>query len=234
MRHVKNKSLIVYQDDSIIAANKPARLASVPADNIGLGSTLLGRVRREAARTMGEKSQSVYPLHRLDYATSGIVLFGKNLKEKKIFETIHRHPETVKIYLALVEGYPQAKGIINFPVPARHQDVWVSAHTEYLVLAQSSEPKCSLTKIKIATGRRHQIRRHFAMIKFPIVLDDEYGNKKFNWRFRRKFRLSRHFLHAWKILFVHPITGEYLNLTAPLAPDLALTLKQLDIPLPIA
>lgn len=230
---MKNKSLIVYEDNSIIAANKPPRLASVPAPDITLGQTLLGRVRREASRTMGERSQSVYPLHRLDYATSGIVLFGKNPKEREALENIHGHGETDKIYLALVKGCPPAKGSIDFPVPARGYNILVAAHTEYRVLGRAGGGLCSLIEIKIATGRRHQIRRHFAAIKFPIVLDDEYGDRKFNGQFRRKFRLGRHFLHAGKISFVHPITGEYVNLVAPIAPDLALILKRLNISAPI-
>lgn len=228
-----NKTLIIYQDNSIIAANKPARLASVPATNISLGSTLLGRVRREASKTMGERSQSIYPLHRLDYATSGILLFGKNLKEKGSLETIHRHPKTEKIYLALANGHPPAKGRIDFPIPARSHNIFVAAHTEYRVMAQAGEKPYSLVEIKISTGRRHQIRRHFAMINFPIVLDDEYGSRKFNQKFRRKFRLGRHFLHAWKIAFIHPILNKHIELTAPLAPDLALTLKRLNISLTV-
>ena len=144
MKPIKNKPLIIYEDNSIIAANKPACLASVPALNIGLGQTLFGRVQREITNKTGKKSQSVYPLHRLDYATSGIVLFGKNSKERNALESIHRHSETVKIYLALVQGCPPIKGSINFPVPARHQAILVNALTEYQVLAQSGEPKCHL------------------------------------------------------------------------------------------
>jgi 23S rRNA pseudouridine955/2504/2580 synthase len=72
------------------------------------------------------------------------------------------------------------------------------------------------------------------MIKFPIVLDDEYGNRKFNQKFRHKFHLGRHFLHAWKIAFMHPISNKYIQLAAPLPPDLDLTLKRLNIPLPNA
>lgn len=229
-----NKPLIIYQDNSILAANKPARLVSVPAPNISLGQTLFGRVQREITNSAGKKPCCIYPLHRLDYATSGIVLFGKNSKERIPLENIHQHTETDKIYLALVEGCPPANGNIDFRVPARHQNILVDAHTQYRVLARSGEKICSLVEIKITTVRRHQIRRHFAMIKFPVVLDDKYGNKKFNWRFRRKFRLSRHFLHAWKFSFIHPITGELIKIIAPIAPDLALTLKQLNIPLPVA
>lgn len=139
---MKNKSIIIYEDNSIIAANKPARLASVPA---------------------------------------------------------------------------------------RHRDVLVDAHTEYKVLARTSGGLCSLVEIRITTGRKHQIRRHFAMIKFPIVLDDEYGDRKFNRKFRLKFRLGRHFLHAWKILFAHPITGKNIEIVAPVPPDLSLILKRLNI-----
>ncbi len=226
---MKNKSIIIYEDNSIIAANKPARLASVPAPNIGLGSTLLGRVRREATKTMGANSQNIYPLHRLDYATSGVVLFGKDPKERAMLENIHHRKETVKIYLALVQGCSPAKGNIDLKVPARHQDALVDAHTEYRVLARASGGLCSLVEIKITTGRKHQIRRHFAMIKFPIVLDDEYGNRNFNRKFRRKFRLGRHFLHAWKISLAHPVTNKRVDIVAPFPPDLAIILKRLNI-----
>ena len=224
-----NKSLIFYQDNCIIAANKPARLASVPAPNISLGQTLFGRVQREITNAFAGKIQSVYPLHRLDYATSGVVLFGKNSKERIMLENIHKHNETVKIYLALVAGLPPAKGNIDHKIPARQHNILIDAHTEYQVLARSNENDCSLVEVKITTGRRHQIRRHFSIIKFPIVLDDEYGNRKFNQKFRRKFRLGKHFLHAWKIAFMHPILNKYIKLTAPLAPDLALTLSLIHI-----
>lgn len=229
-----NKPLIFYQDNAIIAANKPARLASVPAPNISLGQTLFGRVQREITNAIAGRTQSVYPLHRLDYATSGIVLFGKNSKDRTLLENIHRHSKTSKTYLALVTGLPPAKGVIDYKIPARQHNILIDAHTEYRVLARSDENNCSLVEIRITTGRRHQIRRHFAMIKFPIVLDNEYENRRFNQRFRRKFRLGRHFLHAWKIAFMHPILDKYIQLAAPLAPDLFSVLKQLKIPMPIA
>ncbi len=230
---MKNRPLIIYEDDSIVAANKPARLVSVPAPSVGLGGTLLGRVRREAAKTMDERSCPVFPLHRLDYATSGIVLFGKNPKERIALESIHRQSETDKIYLALVRGSPPAQGRMDFPVPARSRNILTDAHTEYRVLVREERVKCALVEVKILTGRRHQIRRHFAGIGFPVVLDDAYGNRKFNQWFRCQFHLGRHFLHAWKFSFRHPITGKYIRLAAPLAPDLALVLKRLNILLPI-
>jgi RluA family pseudouridine synthase len=226
---MKNKPLIIYQDNSLIAANKPARLASVTAINISFGQTLFGRVQREITNAMNEKAPTIYPLHRLDYATSGVVLFGKNPKERFLLENIHQRNETKKIYLALTKGCPPAKGAINFPIPARHSNVLVDAHTEYQVIIQSRKENCSLIKIKITTGRKHQIRRHFARLGFPIVLDDEYGNKKFNRQFRLKFRLGRHFLHAWKISFKHPITEKYVQIVAPLAPDLAIIIKRLNM-----
>lgn len=230
---MKNKSLIFYQDNSIIAANKPARLASVPAPNISLGQTLLGRVQREITNAVAGKIQSIYPLHRLDYATSGVVLFGKNSKERTLLENIHQQGETEKNYLALVAGCPPIVGQIDFPVPARSRNILVPVHTEYQIISQDDKKTCSLIKIKITTGRRHQIRRHFAMIKFPIILDNEYGNRKYNRQFHRQFHLGRHFLHAWKIAFIHPILNKHIQLVAPLAPDLILTLKRLNIPLPV-
>lgn len=225
-----HKSIIIYRDEHLIAVNKPPRIACVPSKDIPYSKTLTAIVEREAKKA----GIIVKPflLHRLDFSTSGIMLFGVDTSRRSELESIVRHNsasshKTTKKYIALVIGSTKNMGAIDIRLPSRTKGELINAHTEYTVLKRAPGNFCTLLEARITTGRKHQIRRHFAFIKHPVVMDDQYGDATFNRKFRLTFRLGRLFLHAEEITFWHPVLAKEMTITAPLAPDLKLVLKRI-------
>jgi len=118
-----------------------------------------------------------------------------------------------KTYRTLVAGrLPRQTGVIRTPLPARGEGN-VPAVTTYRVLDVFA--RSSFVEAEIETGRHHQIRRHFASIGYPLLLDEEYGTKAANRVFTREFHLRRFFLHAASLSFPHPVTGQQMTIEAP-------------------
>lgn len=164
-------------------------------------------------------------LHRLDFETSGVVLFARN---KKVAATVKESKFSgwKKVYRTLIVGRPKISGIIEIPLSVRNQhkchgekniargDTKVPAVTRYKVLKFLGD--ISYVECEIEMGRHHQIRSHFAMIGHPIILDDVYGDRKFNQRCTRATGYRRFFLHAYSLDLPHPVTGEKIYIEAPL------------------
>lgn len=222
----KNKLLqIIYEDDYLIAINKPPRMASVPADNYPLHQTALGVLQRQLENT----DATPYPLHRLDLDTSGAMLFGKHEKDRRILENIFHHPDTHKKYIALVKGVPHGKTIMK-KLPSRTTGEEVYSRTDYKIMRTFrilGGPLLAQVEAEIATGRKHQIRLHFASVGHPIILDSRYGDIDFNRKFRIRYHLSRQALHAASLGIFHPILKKHVVIEAPLAPDLKSIIKKL-------
>ncbi|PIQ77873.1 hypothetical protein COV82_02385 [Candidatus Peregrinibacteria bacterium CG11_big_fil_rev_8_21_14_0_20_46_8] len=213
---------IVYQDASLVAVEKPARMLAVPNAGDDREESVQNILRAQI------ENPRLYPLHRLDYATSGIMVFGKDAGVRAELEAIFRTPTTRKKYITLVRGIPKyASGTITKKLRARNRNVYVAAKTTYRVVQKFQIPPCALVEAEISTGRKHQIRQHMASIFHPIILDNEYGDEKFNRQFRKILRLGRHFLHAASLEFIHPITQEHIVIEAPLPPDLQSIVKKL-------
>lgn len=208
----------------MVALNKPPRIASVPGSGISLGQSFLGKIQR----FFEPRGIKPYLLHRLDAQTSGVMLFGKHEKDRAQLESVFKHPETRKKYAVLVRGVPHGNKI-TYKLESRGGNEKIPASTDYKVLKifKAPAPLCGFVEAEIKTGRKHQIRKHFAIIGHPVVLDSQYGDKTFNRRFRIKYHLSRQFLHAVEISFFHPLLGKKITITAPLALDLQSTLKKL-------
>lgn len=224
---MKSKSsglTILYEDDYLIAVNKPARLATVPAEFISLRDTVLGQAQRQFEKA----GFTPYVLHRLDAQTSGVLLLGKHEKDRVELEALLKHPDVVKTYVALLKGVPSGK-VITKNLKARTSDIEVFAQTKYKVMAvfKGKVPLCSLIEAYIKTGRKHQIRQHFAGIGHPVIMDPRYGDERLNRKFRIRFRLGRQFLHAAEISFFHPFLKKPITIKAPLALDLQSTVKNL-------
>jgi len=219
---------IIYEDDYILAVNKPPRVLSVPSSDSDRKESLPILLKRQLPR------QSFFPLHRLDYGTSGVMLFGKDESHRSALEGIFSSPDTNKKYIALVLGNPKYKtGRITKPLPARTKKKFVPASTHYKVEQEFTSPPTSLISCIIDTGRKHQIRQHMASINHPIVMDDLYGNEKFNRQFRMILHLGRQFLHSESIDFIHPITKLPTHIEAPLTPDLQSIIKKLKSTRPV-
>jgi len=195
----------IYEDEYILAVNKPYGIASVPGPYI----------KHDVVQLLDR--QGVFVLHRLDVKTSGVLLLGKKRRSREVLESILNGSDTHKKYIAVVKGIPEpVRGVINKKVPARNKDIFVEAHTKYVVLNKLEN--VSLVEAEIATGRRHQIRIHFAEINHPVVNDTEYGDFGWNKKFQRKYKVKRMLLHAASISFTHPFLNTQITITAP-APE---------------
>ncbi|MEA2658808.1 MAG: rRNA pseudouridine synthase, partial [Candidatus Binatota bacterium] len=182
--------------------------------------TLLG-ILESRYRAAGIKPMLV---HRLDKDTSGVLLVAKNSHSAKELEGLFESGKVEKRYLCLVVGrLPNNEGKIDFPLPGREGNP-VRAITRYRVVKRFSET--TLVRVTIETGRRHQIRLHFAQLGYPVVMDDQHGDFGFNKRFRKGFGLKRQFLHAEKLKLIY--ADQSREWTAPLAKELGITLQKLS------
>ena len=207
---------ILYEDEALLAVNKPASVVSVPDPNTPHEHSVLGMVQEQF------KDQfKPYLLHRLDSQTSGVLLFGKFPRDRETLEGILTAPTTHKKYVALLKGIPKGGRVANY-LKSRQTGEMVPAQTDFHVLRHFDlfGKPCSIVEAEIHGGRRHQIRQHFAQIGCPVVMDAEYGDWKFNRRFRIEFHFSRLFLHARSIRFIHPITKKEILIEAPFPPDI--------------
>lgn len=202
----KDKLNIVYEDDYLIVVNKDIKMLTHPDGN--RNDTLANIVSFHLSNTKQEKDVKV--VHRLDYDTSGLVVFAKDAISQSFLNYQIENKIFKKEYIALVEGIiKDNKGEINFPIGRnRHESnkyivskTGQRALTKYIVLKRLNNK--TLVKIDLVTGRPHQIRVHFSHIKHPIVGDELYGKKS-----------DRLYLHARKVKFIHPNTKEFIEITS--------------------
>jgi len=211
-----NKDRILYEDAALLAVNK------LSGELVVKGSGAVGKL--PLLDFLRKDYPGIRPLNRLDFDTSGVVLFARtkaafekamSVGKKQSHETELSDAGWTKTYRALVAGRLQRdKGEITKPLPARSGRGEVSAHTAYKVLERFANS--SYVEIVITTGRHHQIRKHFASIEHPLVNDMVYGNRKYNRVFIQELHYKKFFLHAWKMTLSHPTTGEALSIEAPL------------------
>uniref|UniRef100_UPI0033654328 RluA family pseudouridine synthase n=1 Tax=Variovorax arabinosiphilus TaxID=3053498 RepID=UPI0033654328 len=223
---------LLHEDDALIAIDKPAGVAVHGGSGVSFGVI-------EQLRTARPQAKFLELVHRLDRETSGILLVAKKRSALTALQDQFRERETGKTYLALVEGvWPANKKVLDTPlakyllpdgerrvrvVAKDHPDA-MQAVTLVRVLAAVTLPgdatPMSLLAVTIKTGRTHQIRVHLASAGHPIAGDDKYGAFERN-RALQKCGLKRMFLHAWRLQFNHPATGERTALQADLPPELA-------------
>ncbi len=226
---------VVYEDPALIAVSKAAGMVVHPAPGHA-GGTLVNALMAhcpELATSGGERPGIV---HRLDRDTSGLILAAKSDKVRRALQRQFKDRQVHKAYLALLEGHLQpAYGRIEAPVgrdPHHRQRMKVlaggrEAITEYHVLELFAQPmgpvagEYTLVEAEPVTGRTHQIRVHLASIGHPVLGDAVYGRRK------QRLPVPRQFLHARRLEFKHPLTGERLDLEAPLPEDLAQVLALL-------
>ncbi len=203
---------ILWQDETALAVNKPSGL-------LVHNSRYAGPKEYSLRQMLGEQlGHSVYPLHRLDRPTSGVLLFVKQRHLAKSWQDQLALSSTRKTYLALVRGRFTAPVIIDHPL--KEGDVRREARSQAAPLLSSLVERCSLVQVQIETGRKHQVRRHLAHISHPIIGDTTYGKGDINRHYRVQYDLWRLALHAWRLDIIHPGTDECLHLCAPLPNDL--------------
>lgn len=208
---------ILYEDEHLLAVNKLSGELVVKGSGRTDKLPLLDFLMKE------------YPglraLHRLDFETSGIVLFAKTKESyNKILE--EHFAGWKKIYRALLlEKLEQKQGEITKPLSSRTSGKPVPASTRYTMLHLYAH--ATYVEAEIESGRHHQIRKHFASIGHPLLLDELYGDERFNRMFAKEFRLHRFFLHAVRIEFPHPITEKKVVITAQMPKPFIEALKRL-------
>jgi tRNA pseudouridine65 synthase len=173
--------------------------------------------------------QHVHPVHRLDRGTSGALLFARTREAAATLGRAFEEGRVGKRYLALVRGTPPDAGVVDHPIPKSEGGPRVPAVTRFVRLGRSPVDRCSLVEAIPETGRLHQVRRHFHHIDHPLVGDVNYGSGAINRHFRATYGLHRLALHAHRLDFTHPVTGEPIVVHAPVPPDLASVLEALQL-----
>jgi 23S rRNA pseudouridine955/2504/2580 synthase len=222
---------ILYEDDALVAIDKPAGVAVHGGSGISHGVI-------ERLRALRPAAPFLELVHRLDRETSGVLMLAKKRRALTQLHEQIRAGHTDKRYLALVPG-PWRKGAVTLDFPlAKHlleggdRRVTVSADGQEAatrVRIERSLPGYTLLEARLLTGRTHQIRVHLAHAGAPICGDDKYGDFELNRRLARE-GLKRMFLHAARFRCSHPITGEPLDIAAPLPSDLDRFLQSLGAP----
>lgn len=226
---------VLYEDDALLAINKPAGLVVHPAPGHRQGTLVSALLHRWPTLPPGLDPARLGIVHRLDKDTSGVLLIAKTAAVLAELGRQFHDREIEKQYLALVWGVPRhRRGTIDEPIgrhPVHRQRMAVrprgrTALTRYEVV--ETWQQVALVRARPATGRTHQIRVHLAALGHPIVGDRLYGRG----RDSRAIGIDRQALHAEAIRFRHPATQEAMHITAPLAADFAAALSTLrDIPL---
>lgn len=202
----------LYHDQAIAVVDKPSGLSVHRGQDPGPGFAMT-QLRDLLGRW-------VFPVHRLDRATSGVLLFALSGELAGRLQEQFAAGRVEKRYLALVRGLPAEEGVIDHPV-RRGGKVGerVPAVTDFRRLG--SFERFALVEARPRTGRLHQIRRHFKHLSHPLVGDVRYGKGEINRMFRRRFDLHRLALHALELGFEHPVDGSEQRFLAPLGEDLA-------------
>jgi 23S rRNA pseudouridine1911/1915/1917 synthase len=215
--------VILYEDEDVIVVDKPAGMAVHPGPGHA-GATLVNALLAHCPDLAGiEGSLRPGIVHRLDKDTSGLLVVAKNDRAQLALTSQMAERTARKEYLALIHGSPPATGTIDAPIgrhPGRRKQMAIVAEgkpsrTHFRTLGPVGGD--TLVLARLDTGRTHQIRVHFAGIGHPIVGDPVYG--------RRSDLVGHQFLHAWRLGFHHPRTGEWLHFEAPLPEDLLAALR---------
>lgn len=229
---------VIYADDHIVIANKPAGIAVIPER--------LNTERATVQRILEQQFGKLFVVHRIDKPTSGIICFARNEAAHRHISLQFQNHEVQKFYLAVVQGkLPYERAEIDAPLapnPAKPGTMMVSKNgKEAKTICSVVEEfrSCSLLSVEIKTGRMHQIRVHLASVGHPLLVDELYGSAPaffFSSIKRKNFKLSaeeerptivRITLHAHRLTLLHPATNELVSFEAPPAEDIQTLLKLL-------
>ena len=212
---------ILYEDEHLLAVNKPAGMVVHPAPGNWSGTFVNALLYH--CKGLAGQDDSLRPgiVHRLDKETSGILVAAKTLEMQQKLTALFASRQVYKEYLAICVGRPE-DGEINAPIgrhPIRRKEMAIVStgrQASSFCRAVGWNEKISLVQIVIATGRTHQIRVHLKSKGNPILGDSLYGNSSIN----QYYGVHRQLLHARTIKFQHPLTGKQLELTASLPDDM--------------
>jgi tRNA pseudouridine65 synthase len=213
---------LLFRDRHYVAVHKPPNL-------LVHRSWLASREQRFLLQELRDQiGQRVYPVHRLDRATDGVMIFGLDAAAAKALAGSFEERRVEKLYWAIVRGWAPPQGRIEHPVKDRDETGAAKpALTDYRRLAEVELPvavdryptsRYSWVEVRPRTGRRHQIRQHFKHIGHPLIGDTSYGKGSHNRFFRSHYGIQRLLLMARSLSFRHPYTGDMLTIQAE--PDL--------------
>lgn len=229
---------LLYLDDQLAVINKPADLLVHPSDIDPSETSAMVQLRDQLG-------QRVYPVHRLDRPTSGVLVFALSTDIARHLARQFEEQQVHKDYLAIVRGHPPLGGIIRHaltlkddrqsraPVDGEAQPALTLYHrlgTATLpvqVDARYPHSRYALVRCRPHTGRRHQLRRHLKHLNHPIIGDSSYGKGPHNRMFQQRYGHKRLYLHSQQLQLHHPQQGTALEFTAPLPDDFASVCKDL-------
>jgi 23S rRNA pseudouridine1911/1915/1917 synthase len=222
---------VVFEDDELIVVDKPAGVAAHPSPGWA-GPTVVGGLSAAGVRvSTSGAAERAGVVHRLDAGTSGLMVVAKSERAYTVLKRAFKERTVEKRYLALAQGHPDpTAGTIEAPI-GRHP------RSEYrFAVVSDGRPSvthyetveafraATLVDVHLETGRTHQIRVHFAHLRHPLVGDTMYGADPV---LAARLGLTRQWLHAVRLGFAHPSTGDRVEFESPLPPDLAGALERL-------
>jgi 23S rRNA pseudouridine1911/1915/1917 synthase len=217
--------VIPYEDEHLLVVDKPAGLVVHPAPGHARGTLVHGLLAYDVEG--GDEPERPGIVHRLDRDTSGLLVVARSAEAHRRLQALVQARELTREYLALVVGRPRSRrGTIEAPIGRdRHDALRQSLDTETPRDAvthfevERLLPRHALLRVTLETGRTHQIRVHLAAIDLPVVGDSLYGRPG-------ELGLERQFLHAARLGFEHPMTGEKIDVSSPLPADLEESLER--------
>ncbi|MCA0892036.1 pseudouridine synthase [Microbulbifer agarilyticus] len=220
---------LIFEDDHLIAAYKPEGWLVHRSDIDKHENRILLQYLRDLV------GQHLYPVHRLDKPTSGVIVFGKSSESASKLQAQLDRETSLKQYLAICRGFCPEQGLIDHPLAPvadfKHQRKRPKkdlprqeAITRFRRLATVELPfavdrypssRYSLVEIELVTGRRHQIRRHFKHLSHPLIGCPKYGKSIHNRFFADQFQCARLLLHAYRLRIQHPDSSKVLDFLVP-------------------
>jgi tRNA pseudouridine65 synthase len=221
---------ILYLDEHIVAINKPHGLLVHRSPIASDASEFAVQLLRD------QIGQKVYPVHRLDRKTSGVLVFALNEEVNVLLQKSFMNKEVQKSYLTMVRGFAPEKGTIDYALTTDDGKVQ-DAVTHFITLdhfeinvpfGKHVTSRYSLVNVEPETGRMHQIRKHFAHIFHPIIGDRPHGCNKQNKLFLEQWNMNTMLLHAQQVSFIHPVSGEEIRIQAGMSSEFKRMLDLID------
>lgn len=210
---------VIYQDENFIVVDKPSGVIVHPWSECSDKVSLMHLLKEQTGKW-------IYPIHRLDRAVSGVMIFAFSSQSAKLLQDQWGRDETEKIYCGLVRGAVDSPTYIDYPLKNKKKATGEKQEAMTKLWPQGSNEFVSLLKIKIETGRYHQIRRHCSAMACQLIGDTKYGKGEMNRYYREHFDLHRLFLHCLGLKI--ELGGVQHKFFAPLPEDLLQVLSRLD------
>ena len=222
---------IIYQDEHLVAINKPHGLLVHRSPIAADADEFAVQVLRD------QIDQRVYPVHRLDRKTAGVLLFALNKEADRAMQMMFMNNQVTKHYYAVVRGFTPDAENIDYPLKKDNgtlQDAFTSyqtiARTEIdIPLGQHRTSRYSFIEAQPLTGRMHQLRKHFSHVFHPIIGDRTHGCNKQNKLFKELWDLDSMLLHAHRLAFLHPYTKEEIVINASIRQEFFRMLALLNL-----